>query len=178
MIFSTIIVGSVMAVLTLLMVTASRSAAVEGDKQVLTYSNVWKMVVRAGWLFPIVIAVVCVFSPPVPGERWIPFAIIGGFAAIAWPLTLEVFRRRIELDESGISQKSPWSQPVAIAWKDVRSVAFKMSGEVEVLSTRGKKVRVSIYLSGMETLAVTLETRLARLPSTAGVVTKIRAVRV
>ncbi|HEX7465090.1 MAG TPA: hypothetical protein VF309_00515, partial [Usitatibacter sp.] len=149
-----------------------------GDLQVLAYSKVWKWLVRAFWIFPVVIALVGVFSPPVPGERWIPFAIIGGFTALCWPLTLEVFRRRIELGESGISQQSAWSRPVTIAWKDVRDVAFKLSGDIELVSTRGKKVRVSVYLSGMETFAETLERRLAHLPSTAAVVKKIRATRV
>jgi hypothetical protein len=175
---TSIVMGLVVGALTLLMVTAGRSATVVGDLQVLTYSKVWKGLVRALWIFPVVIALVGVFSPPAPGERWIPFAIIAGFAAICWPLTLEVFRRKIELGESGISQESAWSQPVKIAWKDVRDVAFKLSGEVEVLSTRGKKVRVSLYLSGRETFAELLETHLARLPSTAGVAKRIRAHRV
>jgi hypothetical protein len=169
-----VVVGSLVA----LMVSASRTAAQVGDLQVLTYSNLWKWVVRIGWLFPIVIALVGVFSPPSPGERWIPLAIIAGFSAICWPLTLEVFRRKIELSESGISQKSAWSRPLTIAWKDVRDVVFKLSAEIEVRPARGRSVRVSLYLSGMETFAEMLETHLARLPSTAGVVKKIRAHRV
>src|SRR5471030_1196342 len=168
----------VVAALTWLMVSASRTAKREGDVDVLTYSNAWKGLVRAVWIFPIVIALVGVFSPPSPGERWIPLAIIAGFSAICWPLTLEVFRRKIELSESGISQKSAWSQPLTIAWKDVRDVVFKLSAEIEVRPARGRSVRVSLYLSGMETFAEMLETHLARLPSTAGVVKKIRAHRV
>jgi hypothetical protein len=168
----------VVAALTWLMVSASRTAKREGDVDVLTYSGAWKGLVRAMWIFPVVIALVGIFSPPEPGERWIPFAIIAGFAAICWPLTLEVFRRVIELSDAGISQRSAWSKPVKIAWKDVRDVAFKLSGEVEVKPARGRSVRVSVYLSGMETLAEALETRLANLPSTAGVVNKIRAHRV
>jgi hypothetical protein len=168
----------VVGVLTLLMVTASRSATQVGDRHVLEYSVVWRWLVRAFWLFPIVIALVGIFSGPDPGERWIPVAIILGFTAICLPLTLEVFRRRIELSESGISQKSAWSQPLTIAWNDVRDVAWKHSGDIDVLSKRGKRVRVSVWLSGMDTFAEALETHLAHVPSTAVVVKRILSVRV
>jgi hypothetical protein len=168
----------VVAALAWLMVSASRTAKRDGDVDVLTYSSAWKGLVRAMWIFPIVIALVGIFSPPAPGERWIPFAIIAGFAAICWPLTLEVFRRVIELSDAGISQRSAWSKPVTIAWKDVRDVAVKLSGEVEVKPARGRSARVSLYLSGLETFAEALEKHLAHLPATAGVVKKIRAHRV
>jgi hypothetical protein len=143
---------------------------------VLIYSNVWKVLVQVMWLIPAGGALVAAFNPPNPGEEWIAVALIVGASAICLPLTLEVFLREVELGKTAISQKSAWSKPVTIPWKNVRDVAWTMSSEIRVRPASGRSIRVSAWLSGMETFADTLETRLAHLPSMPGVVDRIRAI--
>lgn len=173
-----IVLVLVVATLTLLLASASRRGVREDGRMVLVYSPVWKGLVRILWAFPAVIAAVSIFSPPDPGERWIPFAIIFGFAALALPLTLEVMRRRIELTDSGISRISPWSAPLTIAWRDVRTVKWLgLSSEIELRSARAK-VKVSLWLSGMESFAEALDEQLAHLPAVPEVTRKLRAFRV
>jgi len=172
---SSLVMVLVTAVLTVLVATTSRAAAVENDVWVLTYSPVWRGFVKLAWLFPVVIAVVCVFSPPKAGERWIPFAIIIGFSALNLPLSLEVFKRRIELAENKITQYSAWSDPVTIAWLDVREVVWKLSNELHVRSKRGVLVRISMHLSGMDTLADEFETRLPHVPGIEKIAARLRA---
>lgn len=170
----TLVIGLAASVFGLLVLSIERRAPQVGNRNVMTYNKVWKQVVGAFWLFPVVIAIVALIFPPDAGERWIPPAIIAGACALNLAMTLEVFRRRIELDESGISQQSAWSQPLTIAWKDVRNVAWRWTSEVEVQAARGRKVRVSLYLTGMVTFAEALKSRLGHLPCVAAIVTRIR----
>lgn len=171
-----LVVAAVVALFTFLIRTAGRTAARVLGRQVLIYSKVWKGLAQALWLFPAGVALVAAFDPPNPGEGWIVVALVVGFSAICLPLTLEVMMREIELGKTGISQKSAWSKPVTILWKNVRDVAWTTTSEIRIQPMSGRSIRVSGWLSGMETFADTLETRLAHLPSMPGVVQKIRAI--
>jgi hypothetical protein len=167
--------GLIEAVFAWLRRSTPRVARRAGVGHVLDYGPIWKGLARIAVLFPIVIAVVALYSPPRPDEMWIPGAIIAGFLALLIPLALEVFQRQIELTDQAIAQKSAWSKPVKIAWKDVRDVSWKISSEVVITPTKGRTVRVNAWLSGMETLAQVLEKRLVHLPSMPGAVNAIRA---
>ena len=174
MYFQTTITLVVVAVLTLLIVTSNRHAAVENDVWVLEYSPLWRGLVKALWLFPMAIAVIAIVSPPNKGEGWIVFAIIFGFTAINLPLSLEVSRRRIELAENHITQHSAWSKPVTIAWQDVREVVWKLSDEIHLRSKRGAVVNISRYLSGMATAADEFEQRMPHVPGIDKIVERMR----
>jgi hypothetical protein len=175
---TTTIMVIVVFTMTALLATTARKAIKVGDLHVLTYSGVWKGLARFLWLFPLGVAIAVLVSPPNPGEGWIAVALIAVFSAANLVMTLEVFRREIAIGEAGISQRSAWSNPVTIAWKDVRDVAWSESNGVVLRPARGREIRISGWMSGLETLAQALETRLARLPSVPGVVKKIRAHRV
>jgi hypothetical protein len=154
-----LVVPLVIGVLFALLRTASREAAVEGDRRVLTYGILWRFFARWLWLFPIVIAVIAVVSPPTGEDRWIPLWLILGFSALQLPLTLEVFRRRVELTRDFLTVTSPWTGTARVRWVDVSAVAWKASGNLEVRSRTGKRVRVSAWLSGKDTLADELALR-------------------
>lgn len=143
--------------------SSTREAAVYGGLHVVEYSGAWKGLVRLLWVFPVVIAIVAIVSPPRADEWWIPLAVIGGFSAIHVPLTFEVMKRRIEIAQSGITVKSAWHEPVGIAWLELASVGRK-ANELEIRTTRGKVVRVSSWLSGTGTLTDELERRVAKAP--------------
>jgi hypothetical protein len=133
--------------------------------------------VRALWAFPVAIAILSVAFPPDPEDRWIVPVAVAGFGALMVVMTLEVFRRRILVGEHGIEQRSAWSSPLVIAWKDVREVALNLSSEIEVRPQRGRAIRVSLWLSGLESFARALEQHAGHLPSTAKAVLRIRAFR-
>jgi len=97
--------------------------------------------------------------------------------ATARGVRLEIVHCEIDLTAEGITQRSAWSRPVTIAWKDVRDVKLALSGEVLVYSRRGTKVRVSVHLDGMSTLADALEAHLGHLKSTASVAKRAREYR-
>jgi hypothetical protein len=171
-----IVIIIICAVFALLQMTIVGKARRVGVAEVLTYNSIWKGMTKLFWLFPVAIAVINFYSPPSAAERWLPVWIILGFCALCLPITLEVFQRQIELTDQGISQKSAWSKPVKIAWKDVREVVWKVVAmEVEVRPKSGRSIRVNAWLSGMETFAEVLEKRLGHLPSIPKVVNNIRA---
>jgi hypothetical protein len=147
----------------------------QGVGHVLEYNPVLKIMTQVFWLFPVGLGLAAILSPPSAEERWLPAQIGAGFFALLIPLTLEIFQRRIELTDQAISQLSPWSKPVRIAWKDVREVSWKIiSNEVVIQPKGGRTIRVNAWLSGMETFAQAMEKRLASVPSMPGVVASLR----
>jgi len=175
---TTSVIVVVIFAMSALLATNARRVPKVGERHVLTYSGVWKWLARLFWLFPAGVAVAVLISPPNPGEGWIAVALIGVSSALNLVITLEVFRREIGLGETAITQRSAWSNPVTIAWKDVRDVVWSVTHGVVVRAARGKEIHVSVWMSGMETLAETLEKRVAHLPAVAEVTKKIRAHRV
>jgi hypothetical protein len=168
----------VAGVVAFLMMTASRTAKRVEDADVLTYSPQFRFIARALWLFPVVIAVIALFSRLGPGDGAIVMALIAGSSAICLPLTLEVFRREIAIREAGVSQKSAWSKPMTLAWKDVREARWRGTGELELRPARGRAIRISPYLSGIDTLADALEQRLPHLPSAGKAAQRLRRHRI
>lgn len=154
-----LVIPLVIGVLFVLLRSASREAAVEGGRQVLTYSGVWRFFGRWLWLFPIAIAGIAVVSPPTGEDRWIPLWLILGFSALQLPLTLEVFKRRVELTRDFVTVTSPWTGTARLRWVDVTAVAWKASGNLELRGRTGRGVQVSALLSGKDTLADELELR-------------------
>ena len=155
---------------------APRVARREGVAHVLDYNPALKIITRVFWLFPIGLGLAAILSPPGADERWYPAYIGGGFFALLIPLSLEIFQRRIELTDQAISQFSPWSKPIKIAWKDVRDVAWKWaSNEVVIQPKGGRTIRVNAWLSGMETFAQAMEKRLPDVQSMPRVVAALRA---
>jgi hypothetical protein len=161
-IVTVVVVGVLM-----LLVHSSRAEAQQDERGfVLHYSGMWKGLVKLLFLFPATIAVICLFNPPTPQEWWIPYAIIGGFLAIHVPLTLEVLRRQVRVEAEGLHSSSPWGAPRFMAWKDVAEVSWKAAaGEVELRSTRGERLRVSLWLSGLGSLAKAMTEHLPHLTS-------------
>jgi hypothetical protein len=173
-----ILILAVVGVLTFLRIVASRHAQSEDGHDVIAYGPAWKWLVRAFWLFPAALLVAAFVGGVDREDRVLAFCVIGGFGAICVGLTLEVFRRRIELTDSGISQRSAWSPSISIAWKDVRDVTVTATSEVVVRSRGAGRMRFPMWLSGMETLAQALDRHLPQIPSAKVAAKRIRAFRV
>jgi len=162
---------------TMLLSASPRVKQTRDRRYVLTHSRLWKYLSLSLWLFPVAIMIVVRVSPPAPDERWIGWTLIAVFGAMCLVLTLEVFRRQIELADYGVSQKSAWSPAVTIGWAEVSEVTWQATEEIVIRSKRGKSIRVSLWLAGMETFADELEARLSQLPKVADIVKRIRALR-
>lgn len=146
---------AVVAVLSFLMGSRRDEAASSSEGAVVGYGLAWKAVVGLLSGFPVFIVVLAYFNPPKdPAEWWLPYAIVGGFGAIIIPLWLEIFRRRVILGPGGITSHSPWTPLVTIAWGDVQQVTGNPSMQWWVIrDRRGQVIRVSMYSSGVRTLA-------------------------
>jgi hypothetical protein len=156
--FSSLVIAVVMATLAILASSAKAEAAIEGESRVLQYSSVWKGLVRLLWAFPVVITLIAMISPPKAEDKWIPLQLVVGFSALMLPLTLEVFKRRLEFTQGSISSRSPWSQPVSVAWDEIAAASWNsLTSQVELKTTRGQKLVVSQMISGRESLAQELE---------------------
>lgn len=154
-----LVIPLVIGVLFVLFRSASREATVEGDRRILAYSGVWRFFGRWLWLFPIAVAVIAVVSPPTRKDRWLPLWLILGFSAVQLALTLEVFKRRVELTRDFVTVTSPWTGTARLRWEDITAVAWKASGNLELRDRTGRGVRVSALLSGKDSLADELKLR-------------------
>lgn len=71
---------------------------------------------------------------------------------------LEVFLVRITFDESGISARSPWRGSRRIAWSEIIGYDFSGWNRWHLLrTTRQGTLRLSIYLTGLDTFFEALE---------------------
>jgi len=73
------------------------------------------------------------------------------FSALVLPIAIEVFFVRIGFDNEKIYCYSGWRQNRVVEWNEVESAKFSEISQWWVLKTKKSgKVRVSIYLSGLE----------------------------
>lgn len=136
------------------------SATTSNEGEVVAYGSSWRWMTWLMGPIPFVILAIVAFHPPKPEEWWIPYALAGGFAAMIGPLWLEVFRRRVVLDEHGLTSHSPWSDTITMPWSSVRRVTFNAAMQWWVIEdARDQRIRVSVYMSGVKTLSQALKTR-------------------
>ena len=172
-------IGAVAAAL-LLWLGSSRHgrARVEHGSAIVEYGGAWRGVTIVFFLFPVAIAVLAMVSPPKPEERWFPLQIICGFLAIIVPLALEVFRRRLRIDQDALVSESPWTGSVRIPWDEVTAVSYQPAMCWYVIDSRGQgRMRVGMFMSGLETLAAALAERAARAPEIEAGVVRMRSGR-
>jgi hypothetical protein len=161
-----IITPIVIGVLWWLMASRRRDARVESGSAIVEYGRAMKGLTIVFLLFPVAIAVVAIVSPPKYEERWIPLELILGFLAIAVPLALEVFRRRLRLEEDVLISESPWTGVIRVPWSEITAVSYQQSMSWYVIDSRGsRRVRVASFMSGLGTLAAMLAKRTANVPA-------------
>jgi hypothetical protein len=161
-----IIVPIVIGVLWWLMASRRGDARVESGTAIVDYGRPMKGLTIVFLLFPLAIAVLSIVSPPKYQERWIPLQLILGFLAIALPLALEVFRRRLRLEEDVLVSESPWTGMIRVPWSEITSVSYQQSMSWYVIDSRGsRRVRVASFMSGLGTLAAMLAKRTANVPA-------------
>ncbi len=144
----------VVGMIVLLMASRRGHARVEDRSAMVEYGWAMRGLSIVFLLFPVAIAVLALVSPPKAEDRWIPLYIILGFLALAVPVAIEVFRRRLRIEEDALVSVSPWTGQVRIPWGEVTAVSYQQSMSWYVIESRGRqRVRVAALMSGLETLA-------------------------
>lgn len=150
------VAGAVGAMLVMAWLLARRrgEAGTVGDRRVVEYGGAWRGLVTVLCLAPAVVLILAAAVPPKPEEAWIPWVLAGAFAALAAPLALETFAKRVLVDAAGVESRSPWTGRRAFAWPELAAVEYNAAMQWYVLRSRGGVViRVNVYMSGLSTLA-------------------------
>lgn len=172
------VVPVVLGVLYWLMASRRADARVAGSSAILEYGYPVKGLAIASLLFPIGISIAAIVSPPKAEERWIPLQLTIGFLALAVPFAVEVFRRKLRIEEDALVSESPWTGVLRVPWADVTAVSYRQSMSWYVIESRGhRRVRVASLMSGLGTLAATLAKRAQGVPAIEAGVERMRARR-
>lgn len=152
--------GAITAAIALpLIVQTVRSTAVEVEgKRVVEYGRPMKILAAVFWVCWIGFFVAALFVPA--KDRVLAAAVVIGFLLLILPLHLEFFGVRVEFDAAGIRTRSPWRRKREIPWSAVNRVWFSQALQWYVVQTAGfGRVRLHIYLSGVESLLSEIEAR-------------------
>ena len=173
-----IITPIVIGVLWWLMASRRGDARVVSGSAIIEYGRPMKGLAIVFLLFPVAIAILTIVSPPKYEDRWIPLQLILGFLALALPVALEVFRRRLRLEEDALVSESPWTGVIRVPWSETTAVTFKQSMSWYVIDSRGnRRVRVAALMSGLATLAAMLAKRTANVPAIQAGIERMQARR-
>ena len=144
--------------LPLLLLTVRQNAAEAEGKRVLEYGRAMKVLAVVFWVGWIGLFVIALFAPA--KDRVIAASLVGGFLLMILSWHLEVFGVRVEFDGGGIRTRSPWRRRREIPWSAAQRVWFSHTLQWYVVQTAGfGRVRLHIYLSGVESLLTELEAR-------------------
>ena len=150
----------VVAVLAFLLRSRTAEARLEAGRAVIAHTGVMKGLAVVFLLFPCALCVLAFVFPPKPDERWLPVYLIGGFLALAIPVALEAYRRRLHLEHDALVSESPWTGVRRLPWTEIAGVSYNAPMSWYVIQDRaGNAVRVSSMMSGLETLARAIKER-------------------
>jgi hypothetical protein len=154
------VVGAVAAAIVLsVLLSTGRSATREvGGRHVVEYARPLKVFVGVCWMFWLGVAIAALFASP--KDRLPALALVAGFLLLIVPLHLEFVRVRVEFDDDGITTRSPWRAARSIPWSAVERAWFSQAMQWYVVETKGfGRVRLHIYLSGIQSFVVECEAR-------------------
>lgn len=144
--------------LPLILWTVRPNAEIVGDKRVLVYTRPVKLFVAVFWLGCLGLSIAAMYAPET--ERALFALLAFGFFAMALAWHLECFGVRIVFDKAGITTHSPWRPGRRVLWASVLRVRFSPAAQWYVIDTQGHgRVRLHVYLSGIESLLTELERR-------------------
>jgi hypothetical protein len=159
MLVRSIIFVVVMVVLGALLKARRANARETPDGYVLEYTQAWRWMALGGLLLPLMglFAVLAAgHVPRTPGD-WKAFAgLVGFFLVLGGWLTLETYRRRFRLLPEGLAVRTPWSSEQVLPWAQLSGVRARPAWQELELRFGRRKVGLSRYLSGLESLAEAL----------------------
>jgi hypothetical protein len=130
----------------------------EGEAAVVEYGRPMQLIVVVFWLSVAGGAVAATFVEP--ADRVVVFSIVACFLLLVLVLHLECFHVRIRFDGQGLRTSSPWRARRVIPWDAITGVTFSQMAQWYVIATRGQgRVRLHLYLSGLESLLTELRNR-------------------
>ncbi len=131
---------------------------------VLRYGGAFRAVGLMGVVVALAMAVLLLLSLLGVGpsrEAQLPILLLLGlFGLLGAPLTVEAFRRRVVLDDDGLTARGWFGTAPTVAWEDITSVENKvMSGKFVVRAGR-VKLKLGHYLEGLDVFAAECKKRL------------------
>jgi hypothetical protein len=135
------------------------------DRRIIEYGTGHRRAVVIMWLVVALMLGALSFVPDYQDWRFIGglAAFFGGLLAL---LSLETFIVCIEFDSDGLHTRSPWRWQRHIGWNDIIEVTHSRFEPPWCIHTRGQgKVRLSMHLSGLESLWSELRRRGHQVPS-------------
>lgn len=151
---------SVSAFIRWLLKSSNEAAVVTGDQKKLTYGLPLRLLgIIAGILAPIGIAIVV---PTKPGEEWLALAMASFFLVPGGYFLVESLSV-VVIDRSGIRKKSIWKGAQEIKWNEIKAVSYSKNLSCFVLeSFTGEKIRISMFIKGINQFVQDLEAAVSR----------------
>lgn len=146
---------AVSATLNHLLNSVSPVARREGNVSVVEYGRTMKRFVIAIWIACAVITIVAGCFAPRGSKREVTIALwtLAGFVLALLCLHLEFFRVSIRYDTEGLRLASPWRRNRTVPWSAITGVKFSPAAQWYVVNTRGHgRIRLHMYLTGLESL--------------------------
>ncbi|MGE0433014.1 MAG: hypothetical protein AB7K09_05740 [Planctomycetota bacterium] len=136
---------------------ARKPALRDGDDYVLRYPLGYRVLAWILLIVPCLGAVLLAIflEPGQPGEEWAPWIMLVVVLVLMSPLVLETRAAAPRVNRNGLLHVGAWTRSRFIAWDDMRSIRFGPVMQWTVFTGRdGSRIRVSMYLTGMSTLAL------------------------
>jgi len=140
----------------------------EGCVMVVEYGRPLRVFVIVGWVFvaALSVAAAIVWSSDPRCEGVMAIGSAGFFFLLVLICHLEFFHVAMRYDVEGLSLSSPWRRDRQIPWSAVTEVRFSQVLQWYEISTTGfGKVRLHLYLSGLQSLLDELVSRGIPIPS-------------
>ncbi|MCI0456575.1 MAG: PH domain-containing protein [Gemmataceae bacterium] len=95
-----------------------------------------------------------------PRAAWVTLGVAGFFFLLSFLLLMEGFRKRVVLDEAGLTARSWFGRETHIAWEEIEKVSNRVERGSYLVCGAGKQIKLSHYLDGLDLFARECEWRL------------------
>ncbi len=142
------------------------SARRDGSTMIVEYGRTMKVFAVVFWFFVAGASVATVFAPA--SDRMMAICVVGVFFLMILALHLEFFHVRICYDPGGLHLASPWRRSRFVPWSAITGARFSPVLQWYVLSTtKFGRIRLHLYLSGLQSLLDELLSRGIAIPAAA-----------
>jgi hypothetical protein len=113
-------------------------------------------------LWAVLLVGIAITEPPKADDAPIFLGIVAGVVALLVPLAMETRGVAHRVSSQGIERVSPWTPPLTILWRDVRSVKYDSAACWYVVDSPRGKIHLSFLLDGLDAFRSALEANVPR----------------